>query len=86
MIMSFWDTEQGLHSLLAQQQSHSHHIHSTPWAVSCCSNDEHVCNLIFNPCTPARPFLSPILLLSSWDRGHHLHLVELSPLSPWQGH
>lgn len=27
---------------------------------SCCSNDENVCNLIFNPCTPARPFLSPI--------------------------
>lgn len=57
MIMSLWDTEQGLHSLLAaEQQSQSYHIHFTPWAVSCCSNDENVCNLISMPCTPARAF------------------------------
>lgn len=80
MIMSLWDTGQGLHSLLAaQQQSQSHHINFTPWAVSCCSNDENVCNLISIPCTPARAFFPPISLLSSWERGNHLHLVELSP-------
>lgn len=74
-----WDTEQGLHSLLAME-SQSYHIHFTPWAVSCCSNDANVCSLVFLPCTPARTFLFSILLPSSWYRGDHLHLVKLSPL------
>lgn len=75
-----WDTEQGLHSSLAQQQSQSYHIHFTPWAVSCCSSDAKVCDLILISCTPARVFLSHILFQSCWDRGDHLHWVELSPL------